>query len=1129
MPFMAQQQQMQQMQQQQLQQQMQQQQEQQQQQQIQQQQQMQKQQMHMQISGQPGTPQGSQQGQHQIHPHHLQLQQQPPQHIQQQQQQQQQPLTQQQQHMMMMLKIQEQAKNRLPLQQSGHPQRTLVNPSDPAQRMPVSQPGNMPVMINLQGHGGVPPSPEKARGMQPVVTSQLTAAPRRMPHPDIGHGTQGIAQEETLGTSNLQERASIEMVPPSGNAGQQNAVNQGPNSHLLKSAPSSVPQQPGASPQQQPQQAPMAGSHNLHFPNAPSASQSSRPKTPNRASPRPYHHSLTPTNRPPSTEPSEINLSPERLNASIAGLFPPKINIPLPPRQPNLTRGFDQQGLNPTTLKAIGQAPPSLTSLSNNNTSGNSSVQQGFTQASNAASTGVKQEKPTVGGQTKRASPGNNRRSSPASNRKTTTPSPGRQKWTKNSLTSIPNQQQMSGTQTVMASAASVLPSSIASVSSAGTLDSQHNLNPLQTLPSNSDTTRDIQGLAPQPDPRQTAHVERDQSALKVVNQRMPSQESKIQEPNLPPEQVSEEMHQHQNPQMQEHGSAVSASFRDAPTSLNQLLDNTGPSSLSTKSPKITPTVGGDRALVEHESQRNPSTSNSDSGLLLPTCELEQKSKIGSTASPNVIQTSSSSFQPSSGVSSVSSSLSVLTSSASNAGLHPNPSVSQSASTKPISSMPQTVLHRPTSSGSTQPSQITVFVTSNPISSASSTASAVPPAIVSTVLAVPTKSIRPSEVHSSAAAAQNRPPQFITGPVIFQVPSVSVPSSTNVVSQPVTVVGPIQVSANIQLTPAPVSGPTSTLSAPMATHSPVVSIATSQPGRAMIGQIQVQVPASPASSLSTVHPALQESTSDTTVSKISHIGQSSSSQPSSSTVLPSLQQPLASSPVCSSPGITSVAHRSPLLHPTTIAKNSPVQNALSKMSTPNSGDLHQLQQQTSSQSGKPIDTAPSQVVTNTTFQGITTPSSPLLTPTVVSSAPTIPQSSALILTVTSSASMQNPQVSTSTPKPSSSVITPSSAVVPPASTVSCLPPVTSMSAPSIPPPASVPPVSPAPPTGPTAGPTPLLPNVEPKTSTVMETNLPEPANTTAPAEDTPSLQGIDFFFLNKCAKSIINLIRNGYG
>lgn len=1023
-----------------------------------------------------------------------------------------------------MLKMQEQqAKNRLPLQQSGYPQRTLVNPGDPAQRMPVSQQGNMPVMINLQGHGGVPPSPEKARGMQPVVNSQLTAATRRMPHPDIGQGTQGIAPEEVSGTPNLQDRTSIEMVPQAGNASQQNVINQGPNSHLLKSVPSSVPQQPGASPQQQPQQGPMAGSHNLHFPGAPSTSQSSRPKTPNRASPRPYHHPLTPTNRPPSTEPSEINLSPERLNASIAGLFPPKINIPLPPRQPNLTRGFDQQGLNPTTLKAIGQAPPSLASLTNNNTAGNNLVQQGFPQASNATSTGAKQEKQTVGGQTKRASPSNSRRSSPASNRKAATPSPGRQKWTKNPLTSIPNHQQMPGSQAVMANASSVLPNPTASISSVGTLDSQQNLNPLQALPSNSDAVRESQGQAPQLDPRQIVQVERDHIALRMANQRIPSQEPKIQEPNMPPEQPSEEMRQPQNPKLQEHRSDVSASFRDAPTSLNQLLDNTGHSSLSTKPLKVIPPGGGDRALAEQESQRNPSIpQSSDSGLPLPTSELEQKLKVGSMVSSNVIQTSSPNIQSTSGISSVGPSSTLLTSSASNAGLHPNSSISPNPSTKPITSMSQTVLHRPTSSGSTQPNQITVFVTSNPMSSAASTASAVPPAIVPTVLAVPTKNIRPQEVHQSAPT-QNRPPQFITGPVIFQVPSVSVPSSTNVVSQPVTMVGPIQVSANIQLTPAPISGTASTLSAPMATHSPVVSIATGQSARAMIGQIQVQVSASQTSSLNTVHPPQQESTSDTLISRISSLGQSSSLQSRASPgVLPSVQ-PLASPSACSSPGTTSVARRSPLSQPsTTIAKSSPIHNVLSKTSTPHSGDNHQIQQQTTTQSGKPIDTAPSQAppqaVPNATLSSSLPPS------TAVSSALPAPQLSALVSTVSSSAHVQiPPPVSSSTLTPSPSVITPSSAVVLPASSASSSPPVTSMSAPSVPPPASVPPVTPAPTTGPTTGSSPLLPAVEPQPSTLIETSLPEPANTTAPVEDTPSLQGIDFFFfLSDCAKSRIN-------
>ncbi|CAB1451012.1 unnamed protein product [Pleuronectes platessa] len=315
-----------------------------------------------------------------MHPHQLQQQQQPQQPQQQQQQQQQQQpqqqqqtqqphlQQQQQQQMMMMMKMQqEQAKNRMSIPPGGQlPPRGMGNPSE-VQRLPVSQQGNMPVMISLQGHGGVPQSPDKARGMPLMVNPQLAGTARRMSHPDVGQGTQGTGSEEvSAGAHPKQDRpGGQEMGVQSGNGTQQMMVNQGPNTHMMKQGPGPSPMPPHtvASPQQQlptqPQQGgPMPG---LHFPNVPTTSQSSRPKTPNRASPRPYHHPLTPTNRPPSTEPSEINLSPERLNASIAGLFPPKINIPLPPRQPNLNRGFDQQGLNPTTLKAIGQAPPSLT------------------------------------------------------------------------------------------------------------------------------------------------------------------------------------------------------------------------------------------------------------------------------------------------------------------------------------------------------------------------------------------------------------------------------------------------------------------------------------------------------------------------------------------------------------------------------------------------------------------------------------------------------------------------------------------------------------------------------------------------------------------------------------------------
>lgn len=75
--------------------------------------------------------------------------------------------------MMMMIKMQQESKNRMPMPPGGQlPPRSLGNPTD-VQRHPVSQQGNMPVMINLQGHGGVPPSPDKARGMPLMVNPQV--------------------------------------------------------------------------------------------------------------------------------------------------------------------------------------------------------------------------------------------------------------------------------------------------------------------------------------------------------------------------------------------------------------------------------------------------------------------------------------------------------------------------------------------------------------------------------------------------------------------------------------------------------------------------------------------------------------------------------------------------------------------------------------------------------------------------------------------------------------------------------------------------------------------------------------------------------------------------------------------
>ncbi|KAL0158926.1 hypothetical protein M9458_047002, partial [Cirrhinus mrigala] len=890
--------------------------------------------------------------------------------------------------------------------------------------MPVSQPSNMPVMIDLQGHGGVPPSPDKARGMPLMVNPPLTGPARRTPHSEVGQPT---PPEETPGNHSMQDRAPLEMGQQSGNGNQQMIPNQGPNTHLMKSVPLSVPHQPGASPQQQPQQvAAMAGSHNIHFSSAPATSQSSRPKTPNRASPRPYHHPLTPTNRPPSTEPSEINLSPERLNASIAGLFPPKINIPLPPRQPNLNRGFDQQGLNPTTLKAIGQAPPNLGNLPvNNNNSGNNNGPPSYPSGGGMVSTGGKQDKQTGVGQAKRASPSNSRRSSPASNRKAATPSPGRQKGAKASLTSPPHPQQiMVSPQNVMVSPSSVLPTTSASLPSAGPGESQQSFSSLQTLPGSADTVRDGQVVTTQPEQHQAIQF-REHSAPKMASPRVPPPEPKRQESS----NLVEDKQQPRTMPQHDLGSAVSPAFRDAPTSLNQLLDNAGNPSLSVKSQNI-PQVGGEpvqkdgpHAQPAQENQSNPVVSQSTNiGTSLSTSEADQKPKSASVSSPNLVASSNANLQSVSAVSSVSSNQTVLLSLTS----IPNPSASSNHNLIPISNASQTVLQRPISSAPTPQNQITVFVTSNPISSATNTASVVPPAVVSKVLAVPNKNIRPPDVRQQNPT-QTRP-QFITGPVysIFQATSVS--SSTNVMSQPVTMVGPI-VSANIQLTPTPVST-TAPTSSSMPANSPAVSIAATQQSRAVIGQLQVQVPASQASPVNVVAPPQQpspgvpkqDSTSDTSGPKSSPVGQSALHSGMSSP----FQHLLASPPACSSPGATAVTRRSPLSPTTMLAKSSPVQTVVSKQTTPSissSSAEDQKERTPVSQIGKTLDVATTQAscpVTSATVSALH-PTAPVTAPTAQNAS----QQSALPPKVSSSES-----VPTSSPVPTS---TPSSNMPPPTS------------------------------------------------------------------------------------------------
>lgn len=826
-----------------------------------------------------------------------------------------------------------------------------------------------------------------------------------MSHPDVGQGPQGTVSEESSAGPHLkQERpGGPEIGVQPGNGTQQMMANQGSNTHMLKQGPgpSPMPQHTGASPQPQlptqPQQGgPIPG---LHFPSIPTTSQSSRPKTPNRASPRPYHHPLTPTNRPPSTEPSEINLSPERLNASIAGLFPPKINIPLPPRQPNLNRGFDQQGLNPTTLKAIGQAPPSLTLPGNNNNGsagGNNTNnnQQPFSTGTGTGGPGAKQDK-QPGGQGKRASPSNSRRSSPASSRKSTTPSPGRQKGTKMAINCPPPQQPLVNPQgqTMMLSPTSVPPSPVSMPSQmSGGMEAQLTQSPFHGVQGNPvEGVRESQGMMTaeqrqmsqsQPPPQPL----RELSAPRMASPRFPMPQQPKHDMELQAGTVDRQP-VHTAP-MQD--SEVSPTLRTAPTSLNQLLDNTGMPAMPhrlVQSNTVRDVMGKDspksaldaeRPLHSNSQSTDVSTSASTTATIneseakpkpavqIPTSSpnlqhasvpsshpstkvntnttpsLNQNpiSSVGVSPSPNVNPTPTPSATLSTNTNATTSVspipvTSVQSSPASTVGTSSNPSTAlnqassghkPSPSPKPVTSV-HSVIQIPASSSTISPNQITVFVTSNPITSAPTPQA--PTSMVSTMVAVPNKNIRPQDIRQQAPVP--RPPQFITTtPVfinpIFQVPGASVTPNTSVVSQSVTMMGPIQVSTtNIQLSPAPSS-----------TQSSGAIMASTQAARNAVGQVQLATTMSSTAPLGTLPASQQinpgghktENLGEAgSAQKTSPPGQQPSPHPSPSASSP-FQPPLASPPPSSSPGAVNTIRKSPMSPPPSAqVKGKPAQSA----------------------------------------------------------------------------------------------------------------------------------------------------------------------------------------------------------
>ncbi|RLV92831.1 hypothetical protein DV515_00013646 [Chloebia gouldiae] len=710
------------------------------------------------------------------------------------------PQTPQQQQMMMMLMMQQDPKSvRLPVPQGVHPPRAPLNPD--AQRMPMQQSGNMPVMVNLQGPGPVPPSPDKQRMALPG-NPPLGNNARKMVYPDNVQNPSSSPLGEVSSVSSLPEGGGAEGPPTSG---AQNNV----TSHLVvsqnqlmmtgpKPGPSPLSAAQGASPQQQSSSLSSALTH--HFPNVAAPSQTSRPKTPNRASPRPYYPQ-TPNNRPPSTEPSEISLSPERLNASIAGLFPPQINIPLPPR-PNLNRGFDQQGLNPTTLKAIGQAPSNLT-INN---------QSSFTASQSHKLEGVviNSGKQTNAGGTKRASPSNSRRSSPGSSRKTT-PSPGRQnsKAAKLSLTTQQNPsllQNMELQRNMLASPSSLPTPVTTSFQNNSMLSNQ---NPTVSVPAVTGIPEDNKESlsVPQDTESQSAQgvlSSKDQPSMELKG--VPTPEMKVLVPEEQSKKDGQALDGSKFPVMEESKAMVSPTMREAPTSLSQLLDNSGAPNVTIKTPGL---IGLEMAPIVTTSE-----------------ELKKIAVIPP------LQDSSLSKEPSN-------SLSLPQ----NNEPCPNPGHQElgEVNASVEQSVPP-VMQRPVSSsisGALPPNQITVFVTSNPITSVANTSAPLPShlqsALVSTVVTMPNVGSKVMVSEGQSAAQSNARPQFIT-PVFINsssliqvmkgsqsstIPAAPMTSNSSLMPQSVAVVGPLHIPQNIKFSSGPTPPSTSST-------SPVSSIPTSR-------------------------------------------------------------------------------------------------------------------------------------------------------------------------------------------------------------------------------------------------------------------------------------------------------------
>lgn len=727
---------------------------------------------------------------------------------------------QQQQQMMMMLMMQQDPKSvRLPVSQNVHTPRGPLNP-DP-QRMPMQQSGSVPVMVSLQGPASIPPSPDKQRMPMPVNTP-LGSNSRKMVYQE---------NPQNPSSSPLGEMSSL----PEASGSEVPSVSGGPNnmpSHLVvsqnqlmmagpKPGPSPLSATQGATPQQPPVNS-LPSSHGHHFPNVAAPTQTSRPKTPNRASPRPYYPQ-TPNNRPPSTEPSEISLSPERLNASIAGLFPPQINIPLPPR-PSLNRSFDQQGLNPTTLKAIGQAPSNLTM---NNPSNFAAPQ-----THKLDSVVVNSGKQSNSGATKRASPSNSRRSSPGSSRKTT-PSPGRQnsKAPKLTLTSQTNAALLQNVE--LPRNVLVSPTPLANSTSSG-LNPQNPTVPVAAVEAVLEDNKESLNV-PQDSDCQNSQGRKEQ--VNVELKALPAQEVKMVVPEDQSKNDGQPLDPNKLPSVEENKNLVSPAMREAPTSLSQLLDNSGAPNVTIK-PGLTdlevtpPLVSGEdlKKTSVIPTLQDPSSSKEPSNSL----NLPHSNDLCSTL------------------------------------VHPELSEVSSNASQTI----PPVISRPVSSSSIStplpPNQITVFVTSNPITTSANTSAALPThlqsALMSTVVTMPNVGNKVIVSEGQSAAQSNARPQFIT-PVFINsssiiqvmkgsqsstIPAAPLTTNSGLMPPSVAVVGPLHIPQNIKFSSAPVPPNVPSSS----------SAANIQPGRPLVLNSRatpVQLPSPPCTSSPVVpHPSVQQ-------------------------------------------------------------------------------------------------------------------------------------------------------------------------------------------------------------------------------------------------------------------------------